>query len=140
MSSTPTFAWRHLGLIVAGGALGAMARAALLWLMAEGVAPELTVVLTAVINVVGAFGLGLLVGVIGSKHPSARAFLGTGMLGGFTTYSAFAVQLATSTLWVAAVLAVLTVGLGLAAAGLGVRAGRTLGSRPGAVDAPEVAE
>ena len=33
-------------------------------------------------------------GRLGDGHPFARAFLGTGVLGGFTTYSAFAVQTA----------------------------------------------
>lgn len=138
MSSTPTFVWRYLGLVVLGGALGAMARAALLWPVTS--APELTIIVTAIINVVGAFALGLVTGVVGTKHPSARAFLGTGMLGGFTTYSAFAVQVATSTPWVAVLLALLSVGVGVVAAGLGLKAGRALDNRAGDAGAAGAAE
>ena len=47
------------------------------------------------VNVLGSFVLGIVVGRLGDRHPLARAFLGTGVLGGFTTYSAFAVQTAT---------------------------------------------
>lgn len=140
MSSPPTIVWRHLGLVILGGALGGMARVALLWPAAGAATPELTIIVTSAINVVGAFALGLLVGVIGSRHPLARAFLGTGLLGGFTTYSAFAVHLATSTLWAAVLLAVLTVGVGLAAAALGLRVGRNLAHRSAAADASEVGE
>ena len=41
---------------------------------------------------VGSLLLGVVVGWLDDRHPRARAFLGTGVLGGFTTYSAFAVQ------------------------------------------------
>lgn len=123
---------------MAGGALGAMARAALLWPAAWSATPDFAIIVTAVVNVVGAFALGIVVGVAGSKHPAARAFVGTGVLGGFTSYSAFAVQLATSTLWVAVLLAVATVGLGLVAAGAGLWVGRRPGAR--AMDAAEPPE
>lgn len=119
--------WRILGLVVLGGALGAMARAALLW---PGRADPLSgILLTAVINIVGALALGVVVGVMGARHPRARAFLGTGVLGGFTTFSAFAVQIATSVPWAALLLAVGSMVLGVAAAGVGVWAGRALGRR-----------
>lgn len=124
--------WRILGLVVLGGALGAMARAALLW---PGRADPLSgVLLTAAINVVGALALGLVVGVMGSRHPRARAFLGTGVLGGFTTFSAFAVQMATSVPWEALLLALGAMVLGVLAAGLGLRMGRALGRGRGHAD------
>ncbi|MEP9363423.1 CrcB family protein [Nocardioides sp. CN2-186] len=45
---------------------------------------------TFVVNVAGSFLLGLLSGLALGAHP--LALLGTGFCGGFTTYSAFAVQ------------------------------------------------
>lgn len=138
MTSAPAFAWRSLGLVVLGGALGAMARAALMWPAAFDTG--FAVAVTAATNVVGALGLGIVVGVTGAKHPSARAFLGTGVLGGFTTFSLFAAQVATSTPWLGVVLGLGTMALGVVAAGLGLRIGRGLGRRRYEVDAPEEAE
>ncbi len=45
---------------------------------------------TLLVNVAGSFVLGLLVGAAAS--PDALALLGTGLCGGLTTYSAFAVH------------------------------------------------
>ncbi len=124
-----------------------MARAALLGpatldplLAAGSTAASLATTLTVAINVVGSLGLGVVVGVMGSRHPQARAFLGTGVLGGFTTFSAFAVQVVTSTPWLAVLLALCTLVLGVIAAGAGLRVGRALGHRRGSTDAPEQAE
>ncbi|MEV7694419.1 CrcB family protein [Microbacterium sp. NPDC089189] len=83
----------QLGLVVLGGAIGTAARAGLLLIDAPG----WTTVAVPVINVVGAFLLGLLTGVLSRRAPSPRAgaarqLIGTGVLGGFTTYSTFAVQ------------------------------------------------
>lgn len=55
---------------------------------------------TFLINVSGAFALGLLLEVLGSTRPQsgrrrdARLLLGTGLLGAFTTYSGLAVEVA----------------------------------------------
>ena len=43
---------------------------------------------TMVVNIVGSFLIGLVLAKYGSEH-SVRAFFVTGMLGGFTTFSAF---------------------------------------------------
>lgn len=79
---------------------------------------------TLLVNIAGSFGLGLLVGGLKDRRPALRMFLGTGVLGGFTTYSAFAVQ-TTALLAVAPVagvaLAVVSVTAGFAAAALGLR-------------------
>lgn len=138
MTAAPSFAWRTLGLVALGGAAGAGLRAALLWpgVLGEGLA----IPATAAVNVVGAALLGLLLGVIGARHPALRAFAGTGLLGGFTTFSAFALQLATSTPWAAVLLALATMVLGVLAAGAGLRLGRALAHRGGGTDAPELAE
>ncbi len=94
------FSWAHLGLVALGGALGAIAREGLV-LAASGWS-DLTI---PVINVVGSFALGLLVGALarvgdGPRAQAIRLFLGTGVLGGFTTYSAFALQALTGAPWI----------------------------------------
>jgi CrcB protein len=81
--------------------------------------------------VLGSFALGVVVGALADRHPLARAFVGTGVLGGFTTYSAFALHTATllAPAPIAAVaLAVLSVLLGLLAAALGLRLARRGGA------------
>ena len=128
-----------LGYVVVGGAFGVLARAAVLEPATD---PALVPWVTLAINAVGSFLLGVVVGALGDRHPHARAFLGTGVLGGFTTYSAFAVEtalwLTTPVLAVALAAASVTAGVAGAVAGLAV--GR-LGThaRPGTID-PEVAE
>ena len=75
-------------------------------------------------NVVGSFALGIVIGRLGDRHPLTRAFVGTGVLGGFTTYSAFAVQPRCSSAsrpWAGIALAGVSVLLGLGAAALGLR-------------------
>jgi CrcB protein len=50
---------------------------------------------TLIVNVVGCFIMGLLTGLMAQKlnlSPEARAFLITGILGGFTTFSAFSLD------------------------------------------------
>jgi CrcB protein len=83
---------------------------------------------TFAINVVGAFVLGLLTGLLlhhGLSH-STKAIVGTGFCGAFTTYSSFsleAVRLAQQqrrTTAIGYVVVTLVVGLGAAAAGLGL--------------------
>ena len=138
MTAAPALSWRTAGLVALGGAVGAAARAALLW---PGVLDEgLAIPATAAVNVVGAALLGVLVGVLGARHPALRSLLGTGVLGGFTTFSAFALQVATSAPWAAALLALATMVLGVLAAGAGLRGGRALAHRRGGADAPELAE
>lgn len=97
---------------------------------------------TLLVNIAGAFALGVLVARVWPTAPDwLRAGLGAGLLGSFTTFSAL--TLATVELVDAGELgrAVLNVAVslvgGLAAAALGIR----LGSRPGAaVPAPEADE
>lgn len=111
----------QLGLVVLGGAIGTAARAGLLLIDAPG----WSVVAVPAINVVGAFLLGVLTGVLARRPASPRAraarqLIGTGVLGGFTTYSTFAVQAVDG----AAVLTtVVTVLLGVAAAAGGLALG-----------------
>lgn len=82
--------------IGAGGALGAMARFGMMELfsrLTQGPFPY--AILT--INILGGFLMGLLTGLF-TYHVSLsqewRSFLTTGMLGGFTTFSAFSLDVA----------------------------------------------
>lgn len=130
---------RTLGYVVVGGALGVLARAALLSPVDDA---DLVPWLTLAINGVGSFLLGIVVGSLGERHPHARAFLGTGMLGGFTTYSALAVETALwlTTPWLAVGLAAASVTAGALGAVAGLLAGRRLARRPAGVPEPGEAE
>lgn len=128
-----------LGLVAAGGALGVFARAALTGAeTTTGTVPWLTLL----INASGTLLLGVLVGWLGQRRARLQAFLGTGVLGGFTTYSALAVQTATwlaMAPWTAAALAVgsLVAGILSAMVGLiiGSRIAETHSRREGAENA-----
>jgi CrcB protein len=80
-------------LVAAGGALGSLARygVARLWPAAPGGFP----VPTLTVNLVGSFAIGLLYIWLSARAgnvDAARLFWMTGILGGFTTYSAFALE------------------------------------------------
>lgn len=114
---------RRILLVAAGGTAGTAARLGL-GLMLPDVGGFPVAVLVA--NVVGA----LLIGLLAARLPATaelRLVLGTGVLGGFTTYSAF--MTGTLSLWadapvIAVAYAVGSLTLGLAAAALGLRLGR----------------
>ncbi|HHU09843.1 MAG TPA: CrcB family protein [Intrasporangiaceae bacterium] len=125
---------RLLALVFVGGALGTAARAAIE--AAAPAAPGTWPWATFGINLAGAFLLGLLLETLDRRAarlgpgPAPRLFLGTGILGGFTTYSAFAVETVHLPLPLAILYAVLTATMGLAAAGLGFRWARSRGNVP----------
>ena len=80
-------------LVALGGAAGSVARygAYRLWPAAAGGWP----VATFTVNALGSFAIGLLymyVAARGASAENARLFWMTGVLGGFTTYSAFALE------------------------------------------------
>ncbi|MFI5758223.1 fluoride efflux transporter FluC [Streptomyces sp. NPDC051569] len=93
--TTGTRKWPVLATISAGGAAGASARygASLLWPTAGGAFPWTTFG----INVLGCGLIGVLMVLVTradrTVHPLVRPFLGVGVLGGFTTFSAYAVEL-----------------------------------------------
>ena len=123
----PHLRWGFLGLVALGGAIGTGVRAVLAdaFPAHDGVS---RVILA--INVVGAFCLGLLLEALAHRGPDVgrrrtlRLVVGTGVLGGFTTYSTLAddtAQLLDAGRWTAGGgYALLTVALGLLAVGAGI--------------------
>jgi CrcB protein len=78
-----------------GGALGALARWAVVLALprSSGGWPWATLA----VNLLGCLLIGVLLAVLAARRPDddrLRTFLGAGVLGGFTTYSAFAVEVA----------------------------------------------
>lgn len=121
------FSWRILGAVVLGGAIGVLVRALIVIPISDIPGWIVVPAVTLAVNVAGSFLLGLLAGRIEHRRPVLRAFVGTGILGGFTTYSAFALQVAQVGALApvtALILAGVAVLLGLFAAGLGLRIGR----------------
>lgn len=114
-----------LGVVAAGGAVGALGRYAVAVALPHGRAglPWATLL----VNVLGCLLLGLLVAALPDAHW-LRPFFGTGVLGGFTTFSTLALEtdrLLTRAPVTALVYVALTLGLGLGAATLGLRLGST---------------
>ncbi|WP_256212533.1 CrcB family protein [Arthrobacter sp. yr096] len=87
--------WRFIGIVAAGGVLGALARYGLgLVIPAPGAWP----LPTLVINLTGALALGALLEGLSRSGPDVgnrrvlRLALGTGFLGAYTTYSTLALD------------------------------------------------
>ena len=128
---------RSIGLVALGGTVGTALREVL---ALSAPAPAGTVPWTILgINLVGSALLGLLLEVLARRGPDEgrrrdlRLLVGTGALGGFTTYSALAVDtalLAGTAPALALAYGLGTVVAGLAAAALGIVAGRALHGRP----------
>jgi CrcB protein len=120
--------WRRRFVVVVGGAVGSVARVTVTDIIPLiGEWP----VGTLVVNLTGSFALGwLIVRLTGGARPLTWTvpLLGVGLLGGFTTFGAFALELWTlgrAGRWVVALgYAVVSVVLGLACAVLGARLGR----------------
>ncbi|MGJ9421760.1 fluoride efflux transporter FluC [Aeromicrobium sp. CF3.5] len=115
-------------LVLAGGTLGTLGRHGVtVWWSDPGTWPWPTFA----VNVIGSFLLGLVVARVRPDDPR-RLLLGTGVLGGFTTYSAFAVEtdrlLRDDHVALAALYPTVTVTLGFFAALAGLALGR---ARPG---------
>ncbi|MGR0221283.1 fluoride efflux transporter FluC [Agromyces sp. ZXT2-6] len=135
-SAPPHRRWSYLGLVAAGGTVGTALRQGMLLL-----APDLDrfPVTTFGINLAGAFALGLLLEVLVRSGPDEgrrrgiRLLVGTGVLGGFTTYSALATATAMLTVtgltgWAVAY-ALGTVVLGAAMSVAGIALGGAIARR-----------
>lgn len=118
---------RSLALVFAGGALGTAVR----YLLTLSVPPVAGVpLITLLINVTGAFVLGWLLQALALRGPDeggrrdARLFAGTGILGGYTTYSSLAVDtdglIAAQSVGLSILYAVATIVLGAAASVAGI--------------------
>ncbi|MEJ3656978.1 fluoride efflux transporter CrcB [Actinomycetes bacterium KLBMP 9759] len=81
----PSRQWRTVAAVAVGGAIGALARYG-----AGNLAPA--PIGTFAINVAGCFLIGVVIVLLGERHPLARPFLTTGVLGGFTTFSTYSVD------------------------------------------------
>lgn len=136
-----------IALVFLGGALGAVIRWVLtVWLPAlgdptrvPGAATPLNVtggiplgdMALLVVNVLGALFLGMLVGLIPDSGHPRRAFWGTGVLGGFTSFSSLAAAIdapagSTTAVLIGGAYGLITLVLGLFAAAMGLRLGRDL--------------
>ena len=123
----PRIHTRVVGAVAVGGALGALAR----WAVAEAMPHDSGALpwSTLVINVAGCFLIGVLMVVVVELRPEhllLRPFFGTGILGGFTTFSTYVVDTRTlvaadrPAVAAAYVLATLVAGLVAVVAGLRV--------------------
>jgi len=84
---------QNLLLVMLGGAVGSALRYGVS--VALSLVPSSFPLATILVNIVGSFVLGFVVGTMGTPlelHPSTRLVIGTGICGGFTTYSAFSVE------------------------------------------------
>lgn len=132
--------WRFLGLVILGGTVGTGLREGLgLALPPVDLAGARWPLTTLGINLLGAVLLGLLLEALVRRGPDAggrravRLVLGTGLLGGFTTYSALATDsallLQSGDTAVALAYALGTVVLGALATWLGIVIGAALHRR-----------
>jgi CrcB protein len=88
-----TAVWRVVAVVAAGGAIGALARFGLaeLWPHRPGAFPWTTFG----VNTSGCLLIGMLMVLMSeawAAHRLLRPFLGTGVLGGYTTFSTYAVD------------------------------------------------
>ncbi len=128
--------WRSVALVFAGGVIGTGVRYVL-----SVVVPPVGGVAVVIfgINVVGAFLLGWLLEALALRGPDEgrrrdlRLFVGTGIMGGFTTYSTFAVDtdglVAAQHFGTSILYAVATIVIGAAASLAGIAVGVALGRR-----------
>ncbi len=89
----------HFAIVFLGGGLGAALRHGVNRLSLIWFGPGFPVG-TMLVNVVGSLAMGLLIGTFAAMEPvsnNMRLFLATGILGGFTTFSAFSLD--ALTLW-----------------------------------------
>jgi CrcB protein len=126
----------ELGIIFLGGTVGTALRA-----LVEFLLPPMSglPIGTLLVNLVGAFVLGALLELLSLAGDDSgwrrrvRLLVGTGLLGGFTTYSAFALETLTVTgsVWLSVFYSVGSVVVGSALALLGIVVGRAIRPRAG---------
>lgn len=87
MNPAATITLANILLVAAGGALGCVSRFLAIKQIVR-LNPTIFPLGTMLVNIVGSLLIGVLLARYGAQH-SARIFFVTGMLGGFTTFSAF---------------------------------------------------
>ncbi len=121
--------WRPFAAVAAGAAIGGLLRFAIgLWTVGR-FGLQAGWVATGFINVSGSFAIGILVELAahGSVSPVGRVFWATGVLGGYTTFSTYALELtvlAPGSVLLTALYGAGSVGFGVAAAAAGVQIAR----------------
>ncbi|GAB2628765.1 fluoride efflux transporter CrcB [Novilysobacter erysipheiresistens] len=120
---------KDLLLVGVGGFIGSIARYKLGGLVLQLAAQQRFPYGTFAVNVLGCLVMGLLAGVAARYEvfgPGTRLLLFTGVLGGFTTFSAFGLEatqlVRRGDFWIAALYAGSSVVLGIAAVWVGIRA------------------
>ncbi len=118
--------------VAAGGALGSAARYLVNVAAGRLLGPEFPWG-TLTVNIAGSFVMGLMIALMALKmqvSQEVRAFLTTGILGGFTTFSAFSLDFAVLVerreAGLAALYVIASVALSLAAIFAGLKLGRAL--------------
>ncbi|WP_371525818.1 fluoride efflux transporter CrcB [Streptomyces sp. NBC_01283] len=86
--------WPVVAVVAVGGAIGASARygASLIWPTVPGAFPTTTLL----VNVIGCAVMGafmVILAEVRTPHRLLRPFFGTGVLGGFTTFSTYALDI-----------------------------------------------
>ncbi len=124
---------QHVVIVFIGAGIGGVMRHAVNLLALRWLGPSFPFG-TLTVNLVGSLAMGLLAGYFALRHDPGQAwrlFLTTGILGGFTTFSAFSLDVAVlyqrGDLASAALYLALSVGLSLAALFLGMALARSLG-------------
>jgi fluoride exporter len=119
---------KNILLVGLGGFIGSVARYTLSGWLLHLTAQEKFPYSTFTVNIVGCLIVGVLAGFVERHHllgPEERLFLFTGLLGGFTTFSAFGLE--TMFLWrrdepwIAMVYVVASVVIGIGAVWLGIK-------------------
>lgn len=87
MVATPAITFQHIMLAAAGGAVGCVSRFIAIKQIVR-FNPTIFPLGTMFVNIVGSLLVGLVLAKYGAQH-SLRIFFVTGILGGFTTFSAF---------------------------------------------------
>lgn len=132
-SATPLFSSLSVAL---GGGIGALLRYQAGRWMTAVLGPNIVGTFpfaTLAVNAIGSIAMGVLAGVLarGGGGEQARLLLGVGLLGGFTTFSAFSLEMVLmierGQLLFAILYLVLSVGLGISGLMIGLNAMRMLG-------------
>ncbi|MFC4997588.1 fluoride efflux transporter CrcB [Dactylosporangium cerinum] len=133
MSDQPAGTGAVLAAVAVGGSAGSAARFGVAQLLPHDAGTGVPWS-TLAVNAVGCLLIGVLVVLAEGRHPLLRPLLGVGVLGGFTTFSTYTVDVVVlaqrGALWTAAAYAAGTLLSALVAVSAGVFATRRIAGRP----------